>query len=529
MGGRERAIVRDCVIVDMAKTVEEFIQEIERDAPHITGNDKQVKAQLLFAQQEYDSVIKIKSLEDLFLFNKYVLGIEGGQGKTALASFHKEICHFVTDNTKKKKLMLVPRGHLKSTLITIGYCVQQIIKNPNIRILIRSATWQMAVDFLTEVKNHLQKNEELIRLFGDVTVDAQEWSQDRITLKRDDTNVKGPTVWAMGIEGNLVGSHPDLIIDDDLVNRENVRTPEGQQKVILKYKDTLDLLEVGGQYILIGTRWSEGDLYGWILDTENDIKKSYDVLIRQAFEGNIETGDGFVSLWPEKFTLKELQTRLREKGWYEFSAQYLNNCIPDEAATFKRGWFKYYDMLDIRGKTLNKYIMVDPAISLKRDADYTAMIVVGIDQFQNIYVLDIVRGHWTPAQIISAMFSLFELWHPICFGLETVAYQKALSYSLKEEMQKRGRYMSITELLPNERTKDQRIKGLQPLYENGKVHHRKDLLLNWALEGELTSFPRGKNDDMIDAFAYVLDFLVPPKEKKSRYHHRYLYGPRARY
>lgn len=505
-----------------------YLEEIEKEQPGVAGNYKQAKAQLLLAMDQYDKVVRVKALEDLFIFNKFVLGIEGGAGKTELADFHREICHFVTDDQKKKKLMLVPRGHLKSTLITIGYCVQQIVKNPNIRILIRSATWQMAVDFLTEIKNHLTKNEELIRLYGHIADSPSEWSQDRITLQRTDTNVKGPTVWAMGIDGNLVGSHPDLIIDDDLVNRENVRTTEGQQKVILKYKDTLDLLEVGGQYILIGTRWSEGDLYGWILDKDNDIKQSYNVMIRQAYQGNLETGEGFQALWPEKFTQKELKTRLREKGWYEFSAQYLNDCIPDEAATFKRTWFKYYDMTDVRGKQLNKYIMVDPAISLKKEADYTAMVVVGIDQFQNIFVLDVIRGHWTPNEVINAMFALQELWHPMYFGLETVAYQKALSYTLREEMQKRGRFMSIKELLPNDRSKDQRIQGLQPLYENGKVHHRKDLPLNWAFEGELTSFPRGKNDDMIDAFAYVLDFLVPPREKRDRYNKHYLYGPRAR-
>ena len=477
-------------------------------------------------QDTLDMLLRAKALERLFIFNTFILKVDQGQGKVPLGDFHREMCTFVADNTRRKKLMLVPRGHLKSTLITVGYATQQIVKNPNIRILIRSATWQMAVDFLTEIKNNLTKNEELIRLYGNLAEGATEWSADRITLARTDLNIKGPTVWASGIEGNLTGSHPDLIIDDDLVNRENVATIEQQQKVILKYKDTLDLLEPKhGQYICIGTRWSEGDLYGWILDKENGILPSYDVMVKRAYEGDLETGIGFTALWPEKFDQRELKMRQREKGWYEFSSQYLNDCIPDEAATFKRSWLKYFELEDVKGKELMKCIVVDPAISVKKDADFTAMVVAGIDTFGNIFILDLARGHWMPSQILQALFHLSELWHPQTIAIETVAYQKALAYALRDEMQKRKRFLPIKELQPNDRTKDQRIRGLQPLYEKGSVFHRKQHPLTWAFEAELVSFPRGKNDDLIDAAAYLTDFLTPPRPKKARYQHHYLYGP----
>lgn len=469
----------------------------------------------------YDTVVKAKALENLFVFNKHVLGVE--EGKEKLGAFHKELCTFVTDDIHKKKLILLPRGHLKSTLVTIGYSVQQICKNPNVRILILNATWQMAVDFVTEIKSHLTKNEYLKELYGDLGFEAPEWSQDRITINRTDTNIKGPTVWASGIESNLVGSHPDLIIMDDLMTRDNTNTREAIEKIILRYKDALDLLEPGGQLIVIGTRWVESDLYSWLMDKDLAIHKSYDMMVKRAYTGDLITGENFQALWPAKFDQKELQTRQREKGWYEFSAQYLNDPVPEEDADFKREWFQYYNWEEMRGQTAKSVMSIDPAISLDKDADYTAIGVWAIDQFGNIFNRDLARGHWKPNSIIDAIFALNELWHPETILLETIAYQKALAYSLRDEMQRRKRFLPIVEIKQHDKSKDQRIRALQPLYMNKKVFHRKELPLTLYLEEELLKFPRAKHDDMIDSFSMCLDYLVKPREKTKRYKHDYLY------
>ena len=471
----------------------------------------------------YDSALRSKA-DNLFIFNKYILGVE--QGKEELGTFHKELCNFVTDNKRKKKLILLPRGHLKSTLVTIGYCVQQIALNPNIRILIQSATWQTAVDFVTEIKRHLEGNEELRRLFPEIAqaVDERtEWAQDRITVKRTDTNIKGPTVWAAGIDTNLVGSHPDMVVFDDVHNRDNTMTREQVEKVILRYRDVLDLLEPQGQLIVIGTRWVEWDLYAWLMDKDNEVSKSYEVMIRKAHEGNLETGEGFSALWPGKFSQKELLTRLREKGVYEFSALYMNNPVPSEDADFKREWFQYYDLELYRGKEMKTFITIDPAISLQKNADFTAIVVTGIDQFSNIFIKDIVRGHFKPSEIIGEIFRLNELWHPQMIILETIAYQKALAYALREEMNRRGRFLPIHEINQHEKSKYERIRGLQPIYMNKKIFHRKNIPLTIYLEEELLTFPRSRHDDLMDSFSMVLEFLSPPRPKTNRYQRSYLY------
>lgn len=472
-------------------------------------------------QKIYDQLLYTKGKEDLYIFNKYILEVE--KGKQALAPFHREICDFITDNKHKKKLLLVPRSHLKSTLITIGYSTQRIAIDTNTRVLIFNAVWQMAVDFLSEIKKHLTENETLINLFGNIAEEPLEWSQDRIVLKRSHTNIKEPTVQAAGILTSLVGGHYDLIIIDDPVNRENVSTRDQIEKVILKYKDVVDLLEPDGQLIILGTRWAEGELYGWIMDPENEVRKSFEIMVKKAYTGDLVNNQNLQLLWPDKFDRKELMTRLGDKGWYEFSAQYLNNPVPPEDADFKREWFQYYEIDDYRHAFMKNIMTIDPAISEKKEADFTAMTVGGIDTFSNIFIKDLYRKKVNAGQMIEDIFNLYNAWHPQMIVIETITFQRVLSYILQQEMRRRGVYLPIYEIKHQDKSKEMRIKGLQPIYMNHKIFHRKEHPLTKFLEDELLTFPRGIHDDMIDSESMLVDFLTPPKQKTNRFHHRYLY------
>ena len=480
------------------------------------GSNK--RALVAAVQKKYElllTYLRDRAPDDLFLFNRHILKVEEGDEKfVRLGAFHEEVCNFITDKKNKKKLVLIPRLHLKSKLITIGYSIQQIIKNPQVRILIYSATWAMAVDLNMNIQKKLQSTKRIHEIWGDPTVGAKEWSQDKTRLAGN--AMRDPTITAAGIDNNLVGGHYDLIIMDDVVNRANIATQEQIEKVIQRYKDSLDLLEVGGQLIVIGTRWHDQDLYGWIMDPSLEIVHSYEVMVKSAYEGNLVTGEEFTSLWPEKFTREELRTRLREEGWAHFSAQYMNNPVPEENATFKKTWFQYFEPGDMKGKLLNKFLVIDPALSTAKDADYTAMVIVGQDEYGILYILDIVRGRFSPHDIIEKMIGFAREWNISDIGIEMVAFQKTLAYSLREHPSFKRQPFHITEVKPNDRTKEYRIKALQPLYENGKIYHNKSHPNTIYLEDELVRFPLGAHDDIIDAVSYCLDLIYPAKQKNAR-------------
>lgn len=464
--------------------------------------------------QLFMAMIKEKAAKSLFLLNRYVLQVEkGDEGFVKLGQFHKELCNFIQDRPDKKKLVLIPRGHLKTKLVTNAYPILKMIQNPKSRTLIYSATWQTAVDIQQGIQKTVQSSERLQELWGNIFQNPAEWSQDRTRLAQNDK--REPTITAAGIDNNLVGGHYDLIIMDDVVNRDNIATQEQIQKVIQRYKDSLDLLEPNGELIVIGTRWHDSDLYGWILDTTNSIRENYEVMIKKAYEGNIETVEGFIPLWPDKFSREELQRRLKEEGWYHFSAQYMNNPVPEEDAIFKRSNFRYYEEWDIKGRNLNKFVLIDPALTVSKDADYTAIVVIGVDEWGDIFILDILRKKLLPNELIDTIFFVREKWQVYDIAIETQAFQKILAYSLRADDRFKKRPFHITELKTNDRDKEQRIRGLQPLYDNAKVFHSKLLPNNIYLEDELIRFPRSQHDDIIDALAYSLDVMYPARQPRT--------------
>lgn len=460
-------------------------------------------------------------LRDLYKFNLDILHV-ANQGD--LSPFHREMCEFIMDNEKvKRKLMLVPRGHLKSTLITVGYCLLRIAKDPNVRILIANATYDMACTFITMIKKHLQSNETFREYYGDMTTNAKRWSENVITVPTSAFTVKKePTVTAYGIGGNLVSQHYDVIIMDDVVNRDLISTPEQIQKTIMFYKDSLDLIEPStGEIIIVGTRWHQNDLYGWIMDetSKEEVYRNFDIMVRKAYDGDMETGEGFKALFPQKFTREVLQDLKKQKGPYEFAAQYENNCVPAETAKFKQEWFQMIGEDELKYRDIHYFTTIDPAIAQKEDSDKTAIVTIAVDQFNNWFVRSIEWGHFLPSDIINKIFENWELFHPKRIGIELTAYQKSLQYALKDEMRRRNIFLPLVELKAN-KNKGERIEGLIPRYANGTMFHLQQCPYRNILEEELTWYPRGKHDDIADALAYQLQIAYQTRKKETHWHGR---------
>jgi len=469
-------------------------------------------------------------LNDLFLFNQDVLHVEQGADETgdkriALSSFHKDLCSFIEHEKSYKKLVLVPRGHLKTTVVTVGYTLQSIAKNPDVRILIANATASMAEAMLGQVKRHLQYNKTFKTYFGDYTSGADKWTDNMIRFAKSDKSyqAKEANVTAYGLGGNLVSQHYDIIIFDDPHNRDNINTKDQIEKVKFSYKDALDLLEPGGEFIVVGTRWHDDDLYGWLQNPENPGAKGFKVFFRQAVSGmklEVLPKGGYsiiegTILWAEKYNKTHLTNLLNEKGLYEFQCQYQNFPIDDETAVFRRQWFHEYDITDLRKRRMHKFTAIDPAISLKERADYTGIVTIGVDVFGVIYVLEIKRGHFTEKQMVDELIFTHEKWHPISILIETVAFQKTLQNFIMDESRRRNTYLPIEEVLPeSSESKEKRIRSLQPYYMRGNILHSRGVANIEFLEDELIRFPKGRNDDTIDALTYAVSASYPPRKKE---------------
>lgn len=413
----------------------------------------------------------------------------------------------------KRKMILIPRGHLKTSIITKGYVTKRVLMDKNIRVLIANQVWDKSREMLFEIKEFLTGKSILPKLFGEFA--SGRWRDEEIVIRQRDKALSAPTIGTTGVESEMTGSHFDLILVDDAQGLMNCQTKDQRDKVKKFLRSLTALLDPGGEMIVIGTRWHHDDVYQEIIDTES---KYYDIMVRQVVE------DGKI-IFPKKFNLKfdeklkdwvqsETQTMdyidfLRSSMGPDFYAQYMNQPIDVETQLIKKDFFQYYQRPP---ENLFKVMSIDLAISNKQKSDYTAIICAGMDKNRNIYVLDTLRGRWAnPSDIVENIFQMQAKWHPTVVGIETMGFQKTLKLWVEQEMRVRNKSFYIKELkTPPTMVKEYRTKALEPWYRNRKVYHQQ-----WMkdLENELmcmsTDGYKGKHDDLIDAMAHLIDMLVP--------------------
>lgn len=418
----------------------------------------------------------------------------------------------------RKKAILIPRNHLKSSIVTIGYTVQRILQDPEVRILIGNGVWDMSRKFLDEIKAQLDGS-QLKYLFGNFV--SEKWNADEIIVKQRRRAFKEPTIMTTGIEAETTGGHYDLIILDDLVGLQNSNTPEQRQKAKKFRRSMVNLLEPrNGMIIEIGTRWHLDDTFSEIFEKE---MKYYDVMVREVVE------EGRI-IFPKKFAKKFDAVR---KDWVEveddrcmdyiehlkesmpldeFSAQYLNKPFSSESQLFKGEMFKYWYE---RPKDLYLVMAIDLAISESKYSDDTAITVMGMDREWRLYVMDYINGKWKPSEVISRIFEMREKWKPQVCAMEVNGWQKTLKFGCEEEMRKRKEYFVVEEIRTGpESHKVDRIKLLEPFYRRGDMYHAA-WMKGKELEGQLQTFPKGKRDDVIDTMSMALPFLQPGSSQQA--------------
>lgn len=226
-------------------------------------------------QEESAEVLKVQELckTNLEFLYKEVLGydrwnheLHGNYAGDPEKGVPPGLAYFMA-HSGPRKMILIPRNHLKSTVMTVAWSIQQILINPNIRICINNAVYDTARSFVSTIQAHLDTGSNLEKIFGSFRSPKLTWNRDAFTIAQRTLARAQPTVMAASIDSTLNGKHFDLIINDDLVEPNNVKTKEQLQKVIDFHKDCFNQIDKGGTIINIGTRWAAQDLYGHILNT----------------------------------------------------------------------------------------------------------------------------------------------------------------------------------------------------------------------------------------------------------------------
>ncbi len=461
-----------------------------------------------------------------------------------LGSCHEDVISWWSrPDSKTHQILLYPRDHQKSRLV--AYRVAwELTKDPTLRILYISATANLAEKQLGFIKTILTS--EIYRRYWPLHVHPEEgkrkrWTSSEIMLDhplREQEKVRDPSIFTAGLTTSITGMHCDIAVLDDVVVYENAYTKEGRERVKSQYSLLSSIEGANAREWVVGTRYHPADLYNDLMSmTEDTYNDDGDIIgtepIYEVFERAVENrGDGTGEfLWPRqqrkdgKWFGFDQKILAKKRGQYldrgQFRAQYYNDPSDPDNVPVTKDKFQYYERkflkLEngnwyIRGKKLNVFAAVDFAFSLSKKADYTAIVVIGIDSENNIYVLEIDRFRTDRiSEYFEHLFHLSNKWGFRKLRAEVTVAQSAIVRQLKELIRENGMAVSIDEFRPQKGTKQERISAtLEPRYDNMQIWHYKGGECQ-TLEEELST-RNPPHDDVIDAFASAIDIAVKPSK-----------------
>lgn len=454
-----------------------------------------------------------------------------------LAPFQEELVDVLNrlenDTLGTRRLLItMPPRHGKSWLASTLFPVYYLAKKPNRNVLATSYNQDLAKTFGRQTRDHAR--EPIVgQAFSDFTLSEESRAVDdwRTTL--------GGTYYATGIGGSTTGRAATLLlVDDPIKAREEADSATQRNKTWSYYVSALTTRkqpEPDGTApieIVILTRWHPDDVAGRLMETDDwregawhhvnfpairqvntNVKKSVASLPiddpryipageiskvspkkRHYFDTEEE------ALWPERFPIDELRKRERLDP-REFASLYQQSPFIAGGNLIKERWWQYDDD---KVECSQLIIAADTAFKKTEQADYSVLMVMGLDRNGDIHVLDVIRNKYDFPELKRICTQVNSRWRG--FGLRGLYVEdKASGQSLIQEL----RNQSGVSVIPYKVTQDKvaRLNAVTPLIEGGRVylprtaHWLDDFML------ECQAFPNGTNDDQVDALSMGLDVL----------------------
>ncbi|MFC1693299.1 hypothetical protein ACFL1R_07335 [Candidatus Latescibacterota bacterium] len=402
--------------------------------------ERAVPIPINYQEGEHESVgfnadIKQAQKDCIFFGNRYfshLITLE-------CSPFHKKLIEIVENPKNDRISILAPRGHAKSTWLSIIYPIWKIVNNREIKIIIVSDTGDQAEMFLRAIKDELEANVSLLNDFGKfyrkpTNGSPNVWKACDITVLRNSRS-KEPTIICGGTGKRIVGRRADLIIVDDPLNDDNTDSERQRRKTLRWFRKTLTpiLNPETGKIIVIGTRKHPDDLH-----TELGRNPRYKQFVFRALEGD-------KTLWPERWPIKRLLREKEEIGTIVFAQEYQNEPINEETSHFSREWIeKCYDyssqFQDHYNGDLPVFIGWDLALvtdrfkAEERNTDFTVGITIALGEDGTRHVIDIFRERGlTPAQVLDVIKWRAKKFNPTLISIENNLFQSLYEQQLISE------------------------------------------------------------------------------------------------
>lgn len=382
--------------------------------------------------------------ETLIDITDYVNQYLDGFSLKRLNWHHHEWFDLIMNN--KRVVVVGPRDHWKTTIFSVLFPLWRCLHAEKGYIF--SNSQDQANKVLARDKYFL---EEHWLYQGYKPENPTTWHKSEVLC----TN--GAQITAKGFGTAARGGHPHWIVVDDPLS-ENPQMSDDFVKRYFKRAIT-NMVAPGGWILVVGTPQRFADFLMELLQNEEYAARKYEAVL---------DWDTHEVLWPEYYSWERLMQRRAEIGELAFSQEFqcnpldelsslfpmrlLSACFDEESVVV----YRYDPVFDCeypgcryafyREEAVEKHVLthgdewkgrylrplntftgVDLAISTATGADYYAAVTLGVDQYQNRYILDVFREKGMPYRAqVDKLFELYDRYKQRLILVESNQYQRVI-------------------------------------------------------------------------------------------------------
>lgn len=399
----------------------------------------------------------------------------------------------------------VPPRHGKSELSSRLFPAWFMGRHPTESLILATYSDKLSWDFGREVRELLE-DPVFRQVFPEMALRTA--SVDRVET------IESGKVFFVGRGSAITGRGSiGLLIDDPIKDRVEADSLVTRNKLWAWYNQVAKtrLLSSVGWIVIIQTRWHEDDLVGRLTDPQNPDYSpvegpKWKIIDLPAL--SLGVGDPLgrkqgEALWPQRFPVTYLE-EMRAADPRGFQALYQGSPTPEKGNFFPADKIRTYSRTERPpNDRLRFYASSDHAVSTTQDRDKTCCMVVGVDEEQNIWVMeDLVWAHLPTDQVVERMIDLMSKYKILYWWAERGHISKSIGPFLRKRMLERMTFTSICEVTPvhDKKTRAQSIMARMAM---GMVYFPAHA--TWWMEArqELLQFPFGARDDFVDALAWI--------------------------
>ncbi len=476
------------------QTYGQFDKELELLMAQLSKIPDEKKFAILKDLEKREQLLEKELAQNTFLgfVNKvWPEFISGRHHKIMAAAFER-----VAKGETKRLIINMPPRHTKSEFASYLLPAWFLGRFPNKKVIQTSNTAELAVGFGRKVRNLVDSD-----VYKDIFPTLQ-LQQDSKAAGRWNTS-KGGDYFAIGVGGTVTGKGANLLIIDDPHSEQEAAlaatNPDVFDKVYEWYTSgPRQRLQPGGAIVIVMTRWSLRDLTGQVLKA--NVARGGEQWEVIEFPAIMPSGK---PLWPEFWSLPELEALREELPNSKWQAQYQQQPVSNESAIVKRDWWQWWEK---DNPPQCEYILQtwDTAFEKNNRADFSAGTTWGVfnnpDDYDrpNLILLDTYKKRVEWVQLKKDVLEQQRQWDPDGILIEKKATGAPLIYEL------RAMGIPVQEYTPSKgQDKISRLNSVSDIIASGKVWIPRT---RWAEElvDEIAAFPAGEHDDLVDATTLAL-------------------------